>query len=72
MAAKKKKAAPVEIATLCGISGVTRGGLRFTVETLAEFKYDDGRQGYRYKVTIGGDIVVVTTPLGLMEFAETL
>ena len=69
--AAKKKAAPVENTLPC-VSGMTRGGLRFTVETLAEFKYDDGRQGYRYKVTIGGDTVVVTTPLGLMEFAETL
>ena len=69
--AAKKKAAPVENAFPC-VSGVTRGGLRFSVETLAELKYDDGRQGHRYKVNIGGDIVVVTTPLGLTEFAETL
>ena len=69
--AAKKKAAPVENVLPC-VTGTTRGNLFFTVETLAEFKYDDGRQGYRYKVTIGGDTVVVTTPLGLMEFAETL
>ena len=70
MAAKKKPDSTEKL--LPSISGVARGGMKFTVDTILDFQYDDGRQGHRYKVNIGGDIVVVTTPLGLMEFAETL